>query len=54
MNDADKLAKALKLVAEQAEDEGLWFVAEYASEAHLQDALRQLHKILEGETWMKN
>ena len=36
-----------KLVAKQAEDEGLWFIAEYASEAYLQEALRLLHEAIE-------
>ena len=35
-------------VAEQAEDEGLWFKSVYASEAYLQSALRQLHRKIEG------
>ena len=36
------------LIDEQAEDEGLWFVAETASEAHLQSELRKLHRAVEG------
>ncbi len=36
-----------KLVDEQAEDEGLWFKAETATEQYLQDALRALHQIIE-------
>lgn len=36
-----------KLVLKQAEDEGLWFIAQYASEAYLQRALRLLHKAIE-------
>jgi len=32
----------------QAEDEGLWFVAQYASEALLQQGLRDLHAAIEG------
>jgi len=35
------------LVNKQAEDEGLWFVAKYASEAYLQAALRELHAAIE-------
>ena len=31
----------------QAEDEGLWFMAETASEAYLQQGLRKLHEIIE-------
>lgn len=34
----------------QAADEGLWFDARYATEAHLQQALRKLHEIIEGKT----
>ncbi len=37
-----------KIVDEQAEDQGLWFVAESAPEGHLQEALRKLHKAIEG------
>ena len=43
----DRIAQIKKLVNEQAEDEGLWFEAKYASEAYLQKALRRLHKIIE-------
>lgn len=39
--------EARLLVAQQAEDEGLWFVAQYASEAYLQQALRELHSVIE-------
>jgi hypothetical protein len=38
----------LALVAKQAEDEGLWFDAKYASEAYLQKALRKLHAVIES------
>lgn len=40
---------ALDVVLEQAEDEGLWFVAETATEAHLQRALRRLHAAVERD-----
>jgi hypothetical protein len=40
---------ARALVREQSEDLGLWFLAQYASEAYLQAALRQLHAIVEGQ-----
>ena len=40
---------AQQVVSEQAEDEGLWFVAVTASEAYLQQALRRLHAAVEGE-----
>lgn len=37
-----------ELVARQASDEALWFQAQYASEAYLQAALRELHGAVEG------
>lgn len=37
----------LDLVNKQAEDEGIWFRAEYASEAYLQRAIRELHDSVE-------
>ena len=40
---------ARAIAAEQAEDTGLWFVAETATEAHLQAALRRLTEAVEGE-----
>ena len=39
---------ALKLAREQANDAGLWFKAKYASEQYLQDALRAMHRAVEG------
>lgn len=42
--------EALALVAEQSEDDGLWFVAETCSEAYLQEALRKLHAVIEGDS----
>lgn len=49
-----ELREAMKIVNEQAEDEGLWFEAEYITESVLQAALRRLHAALEaaakGET----
>lgn len=51
--DISDLTDIYLLVAEQCEDEGLWFVAETSSEAYLQDALRKLHELIEkalGET----
>lgn len=44
------LARAI--VYEQAEDEGLWFVAETAAEAYLQQELRRLHTAVEAESAM--
>lgn len=38
---------ALELVQQQAEDEGLWFTAERATEAYLQQELRKLHAAVE-------
>ena len=38
-----------ELVLLQAKDEGLWFVAEHATEAYLQDALRKLHAAVEAD-----
>jgi hypothetical protein len=35
------------LVAEQAEDDGLWFDAETITEAYLQQELRKLHAAIE-------
>ena len=36
-----------ELIDKQAEDEGLWFEVETASEDFLQEALRELHKAVE-------
>ena len=44
-----KLKTACELAAKQAEDEGLWFDAQYASEAYLQNALRELAASIEGK-----
>lgn len=41
------LKKIRELVDKQAEDEGLWFVANHIGEAHLQHALRALHSVIE-------
>jgi len=41
------LEELKSIVAEQAEDEGLWFIAVYATEAYLQQALRDLHRAIE-------
>lgn len=38
------------VIDEQADDEGLWFHAETAAEAYVQQALRRLHAIIEGKT----
>lgn len=41
------LGRVKKTVDEQAEDEGLWFDAETAPEAYLQQELRKLHQAVE-------
>jgi len=45
----EALERAKKVVDEQAEDDGLWFVATTASEVYLQRALRRLAATIEGE-----
>lgn len=47
-NDTKK-TEALRVVGEQAEDDGLWFVATRASEVYLQQELRRLHEAIEGK-----
>ena len=44
-----RFEKIQDIVDRQAEDEGLWFVAEYASEHYLQVELRRLHRAIEKE-----
>lgn len=44
------LIEIRQLVAKQAEDEGLWCEARFASEAYMQQGLRTLHEIIEGKT----
>lgn len=39
-----------RIVDEQAKDEGLWFIAETAAEAYLQQELRRLHAAIEGKS----
>lgn len=46
---SERLALALEITAEQAEDEGLWCPAATATEAYLQQELRRLHVAVEGE-----
>lgn len=48
--DDDRLAAAMQVVNEQAEDFGLWFQPVYATEHMLQQALRRLHAVIEGKT----
>jgi hypothetical protein len=56
MTDAARLARyeaalrrIVRLVLEQAEDEGLWGQAETAMEAYVQAGLRELHAMVEWE-----
>lgn len=44
----DRLERIRALTDEQAEDEGLWFFAQTAPEAYLQQELRRLHAVIEG------
>jgi len=48
--DAGRLAQAEQIMAAQANDDGLWFVAQTAPEAYLQQELRRLHEAIEGKT----
>ena len=41
------LQELRNIVNDQAEDEGIWFITQYASEAYLQLALRRLHEAIE-------
>lgn len=50
LTDSEILAAVRALVAMQAEDDGLWFVAETAAEAYLQQELRKLHAVIEQTT----
>lgn len=48
MTKAERILKSAQaLVNQQANDEELWFKAEYASEDYLQTALRKLHAVIE-------
>ncbi len=42
------LKQIFDLVDTQAKDEGLWFVAETVAEAYVQNALRELHALIES------
>ena len=44
----ETIAVQLALVHKQAEDEGLWFIAQTAPEAYLQQELRRLHSAIEA------
>lgn len=45
-----RLRRLRETVDRQAEDEGLWFIAKYATEAYLQQELRKLHALIEEIT----
>ena len=45
-----KLALLKQYIAEQAENEGLWFMAETATEAYLQQELRRVAWLIEEAT----
>ena len=45
----EKLNSIQRFIDAQAEDEGLWFVAVYATEDYLQTALRKLHAVIEAK-----
>ncbi len=47
MMDRKTYEELLALVNEQAEDEGLWFLARTVPEAYLQQELRRLHALVE-------
>ena len=47
MINEDDLIGLRSVVDAQAEDDGLWFEAEHATEAYLQGALRCLHHLIE-------
>ncbi len=45
--DGAAISRARAIVREQAEDEALWFKAETAAEAYIQQELRRLHAAVE-------
>jgi len=48
MIDEESLNALRAVVDAQAEDHGLWFEAEHATEAYLQGSLRYLHHLIES------
>jgi hypothetical protein len=50
----ERMALARELVDVQAEDDGLWFMARYITEGALQQALRELHELVEGKTQLES
>ena len=47
--DSSLASERAGIVGKLADDEGLWFVATTAAEAHLQQELRQLHAVISGK-----
>lgn len=45
----ERLKLIRQLVDIQAEDDGLWFIADSASEAYFQQRLRELHTVIESD-----
>jgi len=45
-----KKLELIEFINEQAEDEGLWFIAQTAAEDYLQRKLRELHAAVENHT----
>lgn len=43
------IQKILKVADAQADDDGLWFVAQTAAEGYLQQELRRLHTVIEED-----
>ncbi|MFH0960376.1 MAG: hypothetical protein V1897_16915 [Pseudomonadota bacterium] len=41
------ITELLRLVSDQANDPGIWFIAQTAPEGYLQQELRRLHKAIE-------
>lgn len=48
--DGDVVERVATVVAEQAEDNGIWFVPQTAAEAYLQQELRRLHVAIEDRS----
>jgi len=47
MDAKSALQEIQKVVDQQAEDEGLWFISQTCPEAYLQSELRRLHAVIE-------
>lgn len=48
----ERLDRIIDVVEQQANNEGLWFIAQTAPEAYLQQELRRLHAVIE-ETYQR-